>query len=86
MPSLTQDQLTELDNSPRLHDRTAARIARVLDGKPAGTPVDSNAALAVKLDVSHATVSKAKRKLAALGILTSPDAHATYQTAPDSPR
>jgi DNA-binding transcriptional regulator YhcF (GntR family) len=80
MPSLTKDQLAELENSSHLHDRTAARIARLLDGQPAGTPVASNAALAVKLDVSHATASKAKRELARLGLLATTVAR-TYQIA-----
>jgi hypothetical protein len=80
MPSLTQDQLAELDGSPHLHVRTAARIARLLEGQAAGTPVASNAVLAGKLGVSHATASKAKRELARLGLLATTVAR-TYQIA-----
>lgn len=70
MPELTDVQLAELDGSPRMADRTAAAIARMLAGQPEGTPVESETALAVKLQVSGPTVGIAKRLLARYGVIT----------------
>ena len=83
--SFTQADLTALDTFPHLTDRTAARLARLLHGKPPWTPVGSNIGLTEKLDdASRTTISKAKQKLAHLGILTK--SGGTYYTAPPAPQ
>ncbi len=69
MASLTATDLARLSASRTLAGRTAARLARQLDGKRPWTPVESDASLAAEFDVSASTVHTAKLKLAELGLL-----------------
>ncbi len=58
----------------------AAAIARQLQGQQPWTPVDSDVTLAGELDVSPATVSRAKRLLATAGIIQKGQDNRYYTT------
>jgi DNA-binding transcriptional regulator YhcF (GntR family) len=58
----------------------AAAIARQLQGQQPWTPVDSDVNLAGELDVSPATVSRAKRLLATAGIVQKGQDNRYYTT------
>jgi len=59
----------------------AAAIARELRGQPPGTPVTSSRQLAPALDVPAATVDRAKRFLAAQGVIAKAEGSNRYYTA-----
>ena len=69
MTDISPNLISQWKASPRLAERTAARLAAELHGSQRWEPVPGNLPLARRLNVSQATIGRAKNLLADHGAI-----------------
>ena len=69
MADIDHATIRQWQASPRLAERTAARLAAELSGLPRWEPVQGNFPIALRMDVSQGTVRRAKVLLASHGAI-----------------